>query len=111
MTAFSKEAIRLHNETHLTDAQIAGAVGAARSTVRDWLSERTSPSGSRAQRVAELSEIVDRLKRIIDPEYIPVWLVKPIAALDDFTPSQLIARGDARRVAQLVSSLEYPGAV
>jgi uncharacterized protein (DUF2384 family) len=110
-TAFAEEALRIHDLAHLSDAQIGRAVGAAPSTVRDWLALRSSPSGTRAERVAELAEVVDRLARIVEVEYIPVWLSKPIEALDDRKPLDLIARGQARRVAQVVSELESPGAV
>jgi transcriptional regulator with XRE-family HTH domain len=109
--AFADEASRIRQVGHLSDAQIGRAVGAAPSTVRDWFARRSSPSGSRAERVAELAEIVDRLARVVDPSYIPVWLLKPIEALGNRQPLELIARGQARRVAQLISGLESPGAV
>ncbi len=44
-------------------------------------------------------------------DYIPVWLIEPIEALDDDKPIDVIARGDYRRVARLISELEDPGAV
>jgi len=110
-TAFAEEAIRIHELGHLSDAQVAQATGAAPSTVRDWFAGRSSPTGKRAERVAELAEIVDRLTRIVDPEYIPVWMSKPIEALDDRKPLHLIARGRARQVARVISALESPGAV
>jgi uncharacterized protein (DUF2384 family) len=110
-TAFAEEAIRIHDLAHLSDAQIGRAVGAAPSTVRDWFALRSSPSGRRAERVAELAEVVDRLARVVDPEYIPVWLSRPIEALDDRKPFDLIVQGKARQVARVVSELESPGAV
>ena len=110
-TAFATEALRIHELGHLSDAQIAEATGAAPSTVRGWFAGRSSPTGKRAERVAELAEIVDRLTRIIDPDYIPVWMSKPIEALDDRKPLHLIARGRARQVARVISELESPGAV
>ena len=109
-TAFAEEAIRVRDVGHLNDDLIARATGAARSTVRAWLGRRTSPSGRRADRVVELSAVVERLARVVDDEYIPVWLTKPIEALDDEKPIDLIRRGQYRRVAALVSSLEDPGA-
>jgi len=42
----------------------------------------------------------------MDPSYISVWLRKPVPALDDDKPLEVIARGDYRRVAKLVSALE-----
>lgn len=110
-TAFAEEVVRIHEVAHLSDTQIARAVGAAPSTVRDWFARRTSPTGKRAERVAELAEIVDRLARVIEPAYIPVWLSRPIEALDDQKPLELIARGRARRVARVVSELESSAAV
>jgi uncharacterized protein (DUF2384 family) len=110
-TAFADEAVRIHETAHLSDRQIGRAVGAAPSTVRDWFARRSSPTGKRAERVAELAEIVDRLTRVMEPDYIPVWLSRPIEALDDRKPLELISRGRVRDVARVVSELESPGAV
>ena len=41
------------------------------STVRGWFAGRSSPTGKRAEKVAELAEIVDRLTRIIHPSTSP----------------------------------------
>jgi transcriptional regulator with XRE-family HTH domain len=109
-TAFADEAVRIHRAAHLPDKVIAEAVGAKPSTVRDWLNGRSSPTGLRARRLAELAEIADRLARVVDDRYIPVWLVKPVEALGDRTPAELIAGGHARRVARVISGLESPGA-
>ena len=81
---------------HLSDRDIARATGAAASTVGAWIRGTRSPRGDRAERLA--------------PGYIPVWLQRPVPALDDEKPIELIARGDYLRVARLVSSLEEPGA-
>lgn len=110
-TAYADEAIHVHDTGHLTDRDIAGATGAAPSTVREWLTGRSAPSGSRAVRLVELSSIVERLARVIRPTYIPVWLNKPVELLDDDKPIERIAAGDYRAVAQLISGLEDPGAV
>ena len=109
-TAFADEAIRMR-DGGLSDAMIARATGAARSTVRDWFAHRSAPTGARAERIAELSAIVDRLPRVMRAEYSPVWLAKPIEALDDEKPLDLIGRGEYRRVARVVSELEDPGSV
>jgi transcriptional regulator with XRE-family HTH domain len=100
------EASRLQEEAGLSDSDVARATGAAQSTARAWLNGSRSPSGERAERLIELSALVERLERIIQPEYIPVWLRKPVPALDDEKPLDLIGRGDYRRVARLISELE-----
>src|SRR2546423_8350600 len=107
-TAFAEEAVRIHQGAHLTDRQIARATGAAPSTVRSWLSGRSAPTGDRAERVAELSALVSRLTRLVDADYIPVWMTKPIEALDDEKPIDVLARGEYPRVAAVVRALEHP---
>lgn len=110
-SAFTDELRRIHRDADLTDRMIAEAVGVAPSTVRDWLAQRTSPTGVRAERVAVLVEMIDRLMRLMDHDYIPLWLNRPIQALDDRRPLELLASGRIRPLAQLISSLEYPVAV
>jgi hypothetical protein len=104
--AYAEEAIHVHDTGHLSDRDIARATGAAPSTVREWLARRSAPSGVRAERLAELSSLVERLARVIHPTYIPVWLRKPMPALDDDKPIDRIAKGDYRAVARLISGLE-----
>jgi Protein of unknown function (DUF2384) len=69
-----------------------------------------SPSGAHAERLVELSVIVERLVRVMQPAYVPVWMRKPIPLLDNDKPLDVIAEGDYRRVSRVVASLESPGA-
>jgi transcriptional regulator with XRE-family HTH domain len=109
VSALTLEAVRVRDMAHLSDRDIAAATGAKPSTVRDWLNGRSSPTGERAARLVELAEMTDRLTRVMDPGQIPIWLNRPIEALDDDKPADLLARGDYRRVARLIAELEYPG--
>ena len=70
-TAYVDETLRLRREAGLDDALIARATGAARSTVRDWFARRSAPTGRRAERLGELSAIVDRLPRVMRPTTSP----------------------------------------
>jgi uncharacterized protein (DUF2384 family) len=106
--AFAKEAAFVHDEAHLSSEDIAAATGAAPSTARAWVALKRIPSGRRAQRIAELSSISERLLQVMDPEYIPVWMNKPVPALDDRKPIELISGGEYLRVARIVSALEEP---
>ena len=110
MTILASEAQRVHEAAQLSDRVIAAATGAQPSTVRDWLNGRSTPSGTRADRLIELAEMTDRLARVMDAAYISVWLNRPLQALGDDKPVELLARGDYRRVARLIAELEYPGA-
>jgi hypothetical protein len=109
IAALTVEARRVHDCAHLSDRQIASATCAKPSTVRDWLTGRSVPSGTRAERLVELAEMVDRLGRVMDADYMPVWLARPIEAPDDDKPVEVLARGEYRRVADRIAQLEYPG--
>ncbi len=88
---------------------IAAATGAKPSTVRGWLAGRSEPTGTRAERLIELAEMIKRLALVQRPESIPVWLQPPNLALEDQNPIEHIARGEYRRVAKLIAEIEYPG--
>ena len=88
---------------------IAAATGAKPSTVRGWLAGRSEPTGARAERLIELAEMIKRLALVVRPGSIAVWLNRPILALDDEKPIELIARGEYKRVAKLIAEIEYPG--
>lgn len=103
---FAREAAFVHEVAGLSDADIARATGVAESTARSWLAGTRTPSGTRAERLIELSALVERLLRVMEPSYIAVWLRKPIPALDDRKPLDLLARGRFRMVARAVSALE-----
>lgn len=103
---FVREAAFVREVGHLTDSDIARATGAAASTARAWLAGTRAPTGERAERLVELSALVERLTRVMDPSYIAIWLRKPVPALDDDKPIEALGRGEYRRVARLVSALE-----
>lgn len=103
---FVREAAFVNQVGRLSDSDIARATGAAASTVRAWLAGTRGPTGRRAERLVELSALVERLTRVMDPSYIAVWLRKPVPALDDDKPLEVIGRGEYRRVARIVSALE-----
>ncbi len=108
-TAFATEATHIQEIGHLSVADIARATGANETTVRAWLRGARSPSGMRAERLAELSAIVERLARVMDAAYVPVWMRKPVPLLDDDKPLDVIAAGDYRRVSRVLAGLESPG--
>src|SRR3954449_6347741 len=108
-TALAREAIKIRNDAGLNDGLIAAGTGASARTVRDWLNGGSQPTGERAQRLIELSELIDRLRRVMQADYIPIWLSRPLEALDDERPIDVLGRGEFRRVSLLVASLEDPG--
>jgi len=110
-TAFANEAAHIAEIGGLSAMDIARATGAHETTVRAWLRDKSSPSGVHAERLGELSSIVERLVRVMEASYVPVWMRKPIPLLDDDKPADVIARGEYRRVSQTLATLEASGAI
>jgi transcriptional regulator with XRE-family HTH domain len=109
-TGFAEEAAHIRATGHLSVPDIARATGANETTVRAWLRGTRSPSGTYAERLAELSSVVERLARVMQPAYVPVWMRKPVPLLDDDKPLDVIAAGDYRRVSRVLAGLEASGA-
>jgi len=109
-TAFASEAAFIHETGQLSVPDIARATGANETTVRAWLRDERSPTGDRAERLIELSSLVERLVRVMQPAYVSIWLRKPIPLLDDDKPLDVIATGDYRRVSRVIAGLEASGA-
>lgn len=105
LSPLAKETIHL-SEVGLSESDIATGTGAGRSTVRAWLNGSRAPSGARRTRLIELAAMVERLELVMDPDYIPIWLNKPVPALGESKPLDLIGRGQYRKVASVISGLE-----
>jgi uncharacterized protein (DUF2384 family) len=110
-TSFASEAAHIQEIGHLSVSDMARATGANETTVRAWLRDERSPSGIYAERVAELSSLVERLVHVMQPAYVPVWMRKPVPLLDDDKPLDVIAAGEYRRLSRVIAGLEASGAV
>lgn len=110
-TELAGVAAQVREHGHLSVSDIACATGASEATVRGWLRERQTPSGIRAERLAELSSIVERLICVIDPAHVPTRMRAPIPLLDGDNALDVIAGGDERRVSRVVAGLEASGAI
>jgi hypothetical protein len=57
----------------------------------------------------ELEKIIRRLADAMEPEKIPAWLSTRTEALNDRTPLELIAHGEAERIDGAVTQIESQG--
>jgi uncharacterized protein (DUF2384 family) len=105
MTAFANEVKRVR-KLGVATGDIAVATGSQPATVNAWARAARTPSGEKRERLLELVAIVDRLERIMRPAYVPLWLLKPVPALDDRRPLELLAKGRYRDVSRVVAELE-----
>jgi len=105
VTAFADEGRRVRTLGVGTN-DIAVAVGAQPATVNAWARATRRPTGAKRERFMELVALVDRLERVMTPRYVPLWLLKPVPALDDRRPLELLSRGRYRDVSKVVAELE-----
>ena len=105
VTAFDDEVRRVRRLGVGTN-DIAVAVGAQPATVNAWARATRRPTGAKRERFMELVALVDRLERVMSPRYVPLWLLKPVPALDDRRPLELLSKGRYRDVSKVVAELE-----
>ncbi|MEA2673093.1 MAG: hypothetical protein QOI92_285 [Chloroflexota bacterium] len=105
MTAFADEVKRVRN-LGVATGDIAVATGSQPGTVNAWARATRQPSGSKRDRLLELVALVDRLERVMAAAYVPLWLLKPITALGDRPPLELLSKGRYRDVSRVVAELE-----
>ncbi|UTI63238.1 helix-turn-helix transcriptional regulator [Paraconexibacter antarcticus] len=105
-TGFATEAEHVVDLGGLSASDIARATSADPTTVRAWIRGNRSPSGRNAERLVELSSVVERLSTVMAKDYIRVWLLKPSAVLEEDKPLDVVAEGRYRDVLRLVAALE-----
>jgi hypothetical protein len=105
LTAFANEVKRVR-KLGVATGDIAVATGSQPATVNAWARATRSPTGDRRERLMELVALVDRLERVMAASYVPLWLLKPLTALGDRPPLELLSKGRYRDVSRLVAELE-----
>ena len=106
--AASERVVHVREVGHLSYRDIAGATGVGVSTAGAWMRRTHLPTGECAERLAELLALVGRLARVMEPDYIPIWLYKPVGILDDGKPIDMLAHGEYQQLSRLISELETP---
>jgi len=76
------------------------------ATVNAWARATRRPTGAKRDRLMELVALVDRLERVMQPRYVPLWLLKPVPALGDRRPIELLSKGKYRDISKVVAELE-----
>lgn len=106
--AFAEALQEIRDLALLSEEDIARVTGAEVDAVRAWLLAAGDPSGEQADRITELSAVVERLAHVMDPDFIVLWLRKPLLALDDEKPLDVLARGEYRRISRVIAAIESP---
>ncbi len=54
------------------------------------------------------SAIIDRLAAVLEADYVPVWLNRPLTALGHRKPIDVLAGGGYEELSRMVAALESP---
>jgi uncharacterized protein (DUF2384 family) len=60
------------------------------------------------ERPLELSVIINRLATVMEVDYVPVWLNRPLGALGHRKPIDVLVDGGYEEISRLVATLESP---
>jgi putative toxin-antitoxin system antitoxin component (TIGR02293 family) len=95
----------LSHSLGITDADIAFAFGVRARSVQRWWSGESRPSYERERRLLEFAYVLDELQKVLKPDAARDWLMAPNRELDHDSPAERVARGDYRRVLELVDAM------
>jgi len=84
-----------------TEARLLGVSLKTASLLRGG----TEPSGPVQRRLTELERLLHALAEVVDENVIPKWLETPNQALGGLKPLEVIERGEADRIWQMVFAL------
>ncbi len=83
----------------LTDAEIGGALGAGRQTVRRWRSRTAVPSDSHRRALEKVNQLRHLLATEFDTAAAALrWMHTPLAGFGGRTPLALVTAGEIDRV-------------
>lgn len=89
----------------LTRQQFARLSGYSERSLAEWETSQ-APRGAGLQRMAELRRLQQALARVIRPEFIGPWLLKPNQAFQGLKPLEVVERGEIDRLWQMIYLLE-----
>ena len=106
MVAAYAEEVKRVRSLGVETGDIAEATGAELGTVSSWARAKRQPSAMFRTRLLELIALVDRLSATMNPDYVALWLNRPLPALGDETPVAALGQGRYKEVSKLVAELE-----
>jgi hypothetical protein len=97
-----RDFIRCYGISHDSVTRLTGF---SLRAVTNW-NQGAKPSASTSRRLNEMKRLFSALERLVSSAAIGEWLREPNPAFDGSTPLQVIERGEADRIWQMVHELE-----
>ncbi len=89
-------------QSGVTQRELGAVVGASVRTVQNWAKGESTPSGTKAKRLLDLSFVVRELREVYTDEGVEIWLHSRNRNLDGERPIDLLTEGSMDEVLQEV---------
>jgi transcriptional regulator with XRE-family HTH domain len=99
------DAGRIRHELGVTRKDFARLTGYSERSIASWEGGE-EPSAKGLQRLNEAKRLRDALAEVMQPESIADWLTTPNDAFHGLKPLEVIERGEADRIWQMIYYLE-----
>lgn len=96
----------LRKRLGITRSVFQRLTGYSERSLADWEADKRPVDGLALRRFRELSRLHAGLSRIMKPTHIAEWLQTPNTAFNDLKPLEVIERGEADRLWQMIYELE-----
>lgn len=97
---------QLRDELGLTQAELARLLGFSTRWVAAQEAAEAAADAPLERRITEIDRLHEALCRVVQPEAIKGWLIRPSRAFDGLKPLEVVERGQIDRLWQMVFFLE-----
>lgn len=105
MTIAAQRLEHIFGSGGLDSRTVARILDRSPRTVTRWLRHGVSPRRDSQERLTELEEVVDRLRRTVGSSAARTWLFTPVPMLDGRLPADLVRDGEYRRVIAAIDAI------
>jgi transcriptional regulator with XRE-family HTH domain len=95
----------LRERLGVTQQVLARVTGFSPRTIAKW-EQGERLTGVSRQRIEELRRLQEALERVMNADFIPVWLMTPAPAFDGLKPIEVIERGEVDRIWRMIFQFE-----
>lgn len=96
---------RIEKSSALSKEELAKIVGASSRSVSRWATGTGGPRARARDRLLELHAVVSELSQHLTSEGVNLWLHAPNPFLDYDRPTNVLAKGEFRRVLAAIDAL------
>lgn len=97
---------QIRDDLGLTQAELARLLGFSTRWVATQEASGIRADAGAERRLLEISRLVEALSRVVQPEGLRGWFIRPNAAFQGLKPLEVVERGQIDRLWQMIYFLE-----